>query len=84
MFPFGMLVYKSGLIPRILGILLALNGFGYVLLSLTFVLFPESGPHVSRIAMPLLFVGEFPTILWLLIKGVNDPKAATSPVVAGP
>ncbi len=73
LFPFGMLVYKSGFIPRIFGILLTLNGTGYVMLSFTFVLFPESGSLVFKIALPLLFVGEFPTILWLLIKGVNPP-----------
>ena len=73
LFPFGMLVYKSGFIPRIFGVLLAVNGLGYVMLSITFVLFPESGALVLKIAMPLLFVGEFPTILWLLIKGVTTP-----------
>jgi len=77
LFPFGMLVYKSRFIPRIFGILLTLNGIGYVLLSFTFVLFPESESLVYRIAMPLLFVGEFPTILWLLIKGVNPPQGGT-------
>jgi hypothetical protein len=84
LFPFGVLVYKSGFIPRVLGILLAINGFGYVLLSLTFVLWPESGLYVSRAAMPLLFVGEFPMMLWLLIKGVRSPKEAPRSVMAGP
>ncbi len=72
LFPFGILVYRSQFIPRIFGILLAINGFGYVLLSISFVLVPESGPYVSKIAMPLLFIGEFPMLLWLLIKGVRE------------
>ena len=73
LFPFGMLVYKSRFIPRIFGVLLTLNGIGYVMLSITFVLFPESGSLVLKIAMPLLFIGEFPMVLWLLIKGVTTP-----------
>lgn len=75
LFPFGLLVYRSGFIPRILGVLLAVNGFGYVMLSITFVLFPESGSIVLKIATPLLFIGEFPTILWLLIRGVAPPRS---------
>ena len=73
LFPFGMLVYKSRFIPRIFGVLLTLNGIGYVMLSITFVLFPESGSLVLKIAMPMLFIGEFPMVLWLLIKGVTTP-----------
>lgn len=69
--PFGILVIKSGFIPRILGVLLLLNGAAYITLALTFVLIPEYQSITSKIAMPFIFLGEIPIILWLLIVGVR-------------
>jgi hypothetical protein len=74
--PFGFLVYKSGFIPRILGIFLILNGIAYMISSFTCVLFPEYRSLVSRIAMPFFFLGEIPIIFWLLIKGVRVKQLA--------
>src|SRR5204862_950985 len=70
--PMGWLVYKSGFIPKILGILLFVNGFGYMISSITFMLFPESLPAVLKIVYPTYFVGELPLIFWLMIKGVRS------------
>jgi Domain of unknown function (DUF4386) len=69
--PFGLLVYKSGFIPRILGVFLILNGIAYIILSFTFQLFPEYSGIVFNLSMPFLFLGEISIILWLLIKGVK-------------
>lgn len=69
--PFGLLVYKSEFIPRILGIFLILNGMAYIILSFTFLLFPDYQTVVSQFSMPFLFLGELPIIIWLLIKGVK-------------
>ncbi len=69
--PFGYLVYRSGFIPRILGVLLILNGIAYILLCFTFLLFPDYLPIVGNIAMPFLLLGEIPILLWLLIVGVK-------------
>ena len=69
--PFGYLVYRSGFIPRILGVLLILNGIAYITLCFTFLLFPDYQTIIGKIAMPFLFLGEFPILLWLLIKGVK-------------
>ncbi len=69
--PLALLVYKSGFIPRILGILLMINGLGYMLSSATFILFPDSMTSVSKIIFPTYFIGEIPFILWLMIKGVK-------------
>jgi hypothetical protein len=33
LFPFGLLVFRSGFLPRILGLLLFVSGFGYVAIS---------------------------------------------------
>ena len=65
LFPMGYLVFKSGFLPRILGILLIIACFGYVTQSFAAFL----GTNVS-----LIFFtgwGELLFLLWLLIKGVN-------------
>jgi hypothetical protein len=69
--PFGLLVFKSGFLPRILGVLLIIACFGYVASSFTFLLLPSHGNIVSRFAI-VLTLAEFPIILWLLIKGAKD------------
>lgn len=70
--PFGILVYKSGFIPRILGIFLILNGIAYIIPSSTALLFPNYTTIVSRFAMPFWVLGEISITLWLLIKGVKN------------
>jgi hypothetical protein len=79
LFPFGLLVYRSGFIPRILGVLLIINCFAYVIPSFTTVLLPQYKDVVARIALPFL-LGEAAIVLWLLIKGTRDqplPAPAT-------
>jgi len=73
LFPFGILVIKSGFFPRILGILLVVAGFAYLISSMTSIVLPEYRGVVSRIMMPLYF-GEVPIIFWLLIKGAEVPR----------
>ena len=68
----GWLVYKSGFIPKILGVLLFVNGLGYMISSIKFVLFPEFLPAVSKIVYPTYFIGELPLIFWLMIKGIRS------------
>ena len=70
--PFGQLVYKSGFIPRIFGILLLIAGIAYILDSSTFMLFPDYRAFVSRPALLLVAIGEVSITLWLLIKGIKN------------
>jgi hypothetical protein len=70
LFPFGVLVFRSGFVPRILGVWLIINGFAYLTLSFTGLLLPHYEDMVSRIAFPAL-VGELATVLWLLIMGAK-------------
>ena len=65
--PFGYLVYKSGFLPRILGVLLMIGCFGYLIDFFTFFLLPNFDTTVSEFTG----LGEFFILLWLLIKGVN-------------
>jgi hypothetical protein len=73
LFPFGILVIKSGFIPRILGVLLLVAGFAYLTSSVTSIVLPDYRQVLSRAMMPL-YMGEVPIIFWLLIKGAR-PKA---------
>ncbi|HEX6189724.1 MAG TPA: DUF4386 domain-containing protein [Pyrinomonadaceae bacterium] len=75
LFPFGVLVMRSGL-PRLLGVLLILNCVGYVAASLTTLLLPSYANIVSRVVMPTL-LGELWIMLWLLIRGARmQPSGA--------
>jgi hypothetical protein len=70
LFPFGLLVMRSGFIPRILGVLLIVNGVAYVVASLTSLLAPAYAAVVNRFAF-IPETGELWIMLWLLIKGVR-------------
>lgn len=70
LFPFGVLVFKSGFIPRILGVFLIVACFGYVASSVTYLLLPHYGPIVSKFMMIAEGLGEVPIVFWLLVKGV--------------
>jgi len=76
LFPFGVLVFRSGFLPRILGVLLIIAGFAYVASSLTTLLLPAYENIVFMFAVLLGGVGEGATMLWLLIKGVKDRPLA--------
>ena len=68
--PLGYLVFKSGFLPRILGILLMVGWLGYMLDFFTFFLFPDLNVTIGPI-FQLTGIGEFLFPLWLLIKGVD-------------
>jgi Domain of unknown function (DUF4386) len=68
--PFGVLVYRSRFLPRILGVWLIINGFAYVTVSLTGSLFPDYEGTVSNSVFPAL-LGEVAIMLWLLIRGAK-------------
>jgi hypothetical protein len=74
LFFFGVLVYKSGFLPRILGVLLIAACFAYLADSLTPLLLPSYEHVVGRIANIALTLGEPAIILWLLIMGAKDQR----------
>jgi len=71
--PFGYLVFKSGFLPRILGILLMLGCFGYLTEVFGRILFPVGygAAGISDFIIIPSALGEVGTCLWLLIKGVQ-------------
>ncbi|MDE1893307.1 MAG: DUF4386 domain-containing protein [Xanthomonadaceae bacterium] len=72
--PLGWLVYRSGFLPRLLGIWLTINGLAYMLLSATELLMPEHLKMVSTMTAPIL-LGEVAFTLWLLIVGARVKAA---------
>jgi hypothetical protein len=72
LFFFGLLVFKSGFLPRALGVLLIAACFGYLADSLTPLLLPSYANLVGRVASIPLTLGEPAIILWLLIRGAKD------------
>ena len=80
--PFGILVIRSGFIPRFLGYLLFLAALGYLVSSLTFLLLPAYGPVVDKFASQLPLC-ELPIILWLLIFGAKESTAVRQHLETG-
>jgi hypothetical protein len=73
LYPLGLLVYRSGFIPRILGILLMVGCFAYLANSFTALVLPQYEAAVARWMSPIQLV-EMVFMLWLLIMGAR-PKA---------
>jgi len=71
LFPFGLLVYRSGFLPRILGIWLIVACFAWVALSMTAQFFPAYYGVAFGWLQPAFFA-EMATVLWLLIRGANE------------
>lgn len=75
LFPFGYLVLKSDFLPKILGILLMLGCFGYLINFVGQTLIPNySKIGISSYIILPASIGEIGTCLWLLIMGVKDKK----------
>jgi len=73
--PFGLLVMRSRFLPRILGVWLIINGFGYLAMSFTGLLLPDYASRVENITFPAL-LGELAFLLWLLIRGAKEQTAS--------
>lgn len=73
LFPLGYLVFKSGFLPRILGIVMMIHCVGWLMTSLQFFLFPGF-EVITYLTYPLGFIAEFGLTLWLLLRGVKEQK----------
>ena len=73
LFPLGYLVYKSGFLPKILGIVMMIHFVGWTMTSLQFFLFPGF-TAITYVTYPLGFISEFGLTLWLLIMGAKEQK----------
>jgi hypothetical protein len=67
----GGLIHRSGLMPRVLGVGLAVAGISYLINSLALLLAPAlAGSLFPWVLLPA-FVGELALALWLTVKGVK-------------
>ncbi len=69
----GYLIFKSGFLPKIIGVLMALAGFSYLANSITLILAPAYAEMVVPV-LALALLGELALSLWLIVKGVDVPK----------
>lgn len=75
LFPLGLLIYRSGFIPRFIGAWLMINCFGWLILSFTALFSRPSYNTLFGYLQPLLF-GEMALMLYLLIKGAKVPASS--------
>lgn len=75
LFPLGVLIYRSGFIPRVLGIWLIINGVAYIVQYTTGLFVPQHNPIILMITLPAL-LGEIALTLWLLIIGIKERSGA--------
>lgn len=75
LFPFGYLIFKSGFLPKILGILLVLGCFGYLINFLGDTLVPNySKMGIASFVQLPASLGEIGTCLWLMVMGAKNNK----------
>jgi hypothetical protein len=78
LFPLGYLVYRSGFLPRFLGVLLVLDGIGVMVWFLQALLFPDYHAIIYP-GLAVSFAAEVGLALWLLVKGVKASEAGPRP-----
>jgi hypothetical protein len=73
--PLGYLVFKSGILPRALGIVLLIH-CGFWLLTFAQKLLLPGADAITSVSYPLGFIAEFALTLWLLVMGAREPQPA--------
>jgi Domain of unknown function (DUF4386) len=64
----GYLIFRSTFLPRMLGVLMALGGVGWL------ILLSPLASQLSTYLTLLGFLAEASLMLWLIVKGVNIPR----------
>jgi Domain of unknown function (DUF4386) len=79
LFPLGWLILRSGFVPKVLGILLMVGGFFYILAFVGTVIEPAYDSTLFARIVGIIsgvpdMVGELGTGLWLLVKGASNRR----------
>lgn len=80
LFPLGLLTFRSGFLPRFLGVWLIINGVAYVATSFVGMMAPQHLDFVSKVTFPAL-LGELAFMLWLVIRGARPRQPAEPALV---
>jgi hypothetical protein len=67
----GYLMFKSGYLPKFLGVLMTAAGLAFIVSNFTAVLVPK---YQSGWLLALMVPGSLLLTVWLLVKGVDLPK----------
>jgi hypothetical protein len=82
----GVLVFRSGFMPRLVGVLMVFAGLGWLANTLAILLDPAFARSLGGYVMIPGSIGEISLMLWLLLVGVNGPKwesrATAAPALA--
>ncbi|GAB3297466.1 DUF4386 domain-containing protein [Hymenobacter humi] len=70
----GYLIFKSGYLPKVVGILMQVAGGCYVVACLAALLAPALAAMLLPTILLPCFIGELSLCLWLLVKGVDTVK----------
>ena len=76
LFPFGVLIWRCGFIPRIIGVFVIIACFGNLISSSALLFLPTYAAVIDRYAT-ILQAGELP-LIWLLIWGAEPQPGATA------
>jgi uncharacterized membrane protein len=72
--PFGILVFRSALAPRIIGVLLIIGGIGYVADCFSSILLQRADYSMIRSFLKYTTLSYFIALLWFLVKGVSTSR----------
>jgi len=70
----GYLIFRSGYLPRAIGVLMQIAGLSYLTNSFVLLLAPTFANRIFPAILVPAFVGEASLCLWLIVKGVNVEK----------
>ena len=76
----GYLMFRSGFLPRFLGVLMMVSGVGFILKNFLFLLAPRYASNL--LLMPVALAGIALTF-WFLVKGVDVPRWEEKAAAAG-
>ncbi|MCE7980422.1 MAG: DUF4386 domain-containing protein [Caldilinea sp. CFX5] len=74
LFPLGYLVFKSGFLPKVLGVILMVHCITWTTTALLYFLYLPGYTVLTNISFPLGFIAEFALTLWLLIQRAAEQK----------
>lgn len=80
----GVLIFKSGYLPKVIGVLMQLAGLSYLTACFSVFFAPAFADRILPGILLPSFIGELSLCLWLLVKGVNLQKWHAVNLRAGP